>query len=198
REDGDKPADAYAHKLGREINLCEVNGMTKYETKAVQTIVIGGGQAGLSVGYYLAKRGLPFVILDANKRVGDAWRNRWDSLRLFTPARYCGLPGLPFPGRGDAFPTKDEMADYLQTYAKRFRLPVRNGIKVDSLTMNKGRFIVTAGEQRFEAENVIVAMANYQSPRTPAFAKDLNQKITQLTAHDYRNPSQLQDGGVLI
>src|SRR5690348_2920678 len=80
---------------------------TGYESKRIQTVVIGGGQAGLSVGYYLAKRGLPFLILDANERIGDAWRNRWDSLRLFTPARYAGLPGLPFPGRGDAFPTKD-------------------------------------------------------------------------------------------
>ena len=73
-----------------------------YKTKAVQTIVIGGGQAGLAVGYHLAKRGLPFLILDANKQIGDAWRNRWDSLRLFNPARYAGLPGLQFPARGDA------------------------------------------------------------------------------------------------
>src|SRR6476661_7900182 len=94
-----------------------------------QTIVIGGGQAGLSVGYHLAKRGVPFQILDANTRIGDAWRNRWDSLRLFSPARYDGLPGLPFPMRGDAFPTKDEMADYLENYARHFRLPVQTGVK---------------------------------------------------------------------
>jgi putative flavoprotein involved in K+ transport len=171
---------------------------TGYESKRIQTVVIGGGQAGLSVGYYLAKRGLPFLILDANERIGDAWRNRWDSLRLFTPARYAGLPGLPFPGRGDAFPTKDDMADYLQSYAKHFQIPVRNGIKVDTLTKDEDRFVVTAGGQRFEAENVVVAMANYQSPRTPAFARDLDKGIIQLTAQDYRNPSQLQDGGVLI
>jgi len=171
---------------------------TTYESKRIQTLVIGGGQAGLSVGYYLKKRRLPFLILDANSRIGDAWRNRWDSLRLFTPARYCGLPGLPFPGRGDAFPTKDDMADYLQTYAKRFQLPVLNGIRVDTLTADQGRFIVTAGEQRFEADNVVVAMANYQTPKTPAFAKNLNKAIVQMTAHEYRNPSQLRDGGVLI
>jgi len=169
-----------------------------YESKRIQTVVIGGGQAGLSVGYYLAKRGLPFLILDANQRIGDAWRNRWDSLRLFTPARYAGLPGLPFPGRGDAFPTKDDVADYLQSYAKHFQIPVRNGIKVDTLTKDGDRFVVTAGGQRFEAENVVVAMANYQTPRTPAFARDLDKGIIQLTAQDYRNPSQLQDGGVLI
>ena len=163
-----------------------------------QTIVIGGGQAGLSVGYHLAKRGVPFQILDANPRIGDAWRNRWDSLRLFNPARYAGLPGLRFPARGDRFPTKDEVADYLAGYAQRFHLPVRNGVKVDRLWKEGGRFIVAAGDQRFEAENVVVAMANYQVPRTPAFARDLDPSIVQLHSHEYRSPSQLKDGGVLV
>jgi putative flavoprotein involved in K+ transport len=95
-----------------------------YESKEIQTIVIGAGQAGLAVGYHLAKRGLPFQILDANSRIGDAWRNRWESLRLFNPARYAGLPGMRFPARGDTFPTKDQMADYLVDYAQRFPLPV--------------------------------------------------------------------------
>jgi putative flavoprotein involved in K+ transport len=171
---------------------------TAGETKRIQTLVIGGGQAGLSIGYYLKKRSLPFLIIDANPQIGDAWRNRWDSLRLFTPARYCGLPGLPFPGRGDAFRSKDDMADYLQAYAKHFELPVLNGIKVDTLTTDRGRFVVTAGEHHFEAENVVVAMANYQTPKTPLFAKDLDKDILQLTAHNYRNPSQLREGGVLV
>src|SRR5689334_21944225 len=99
--------------------------------KPSQTIIIGGGQAGLSVGYYLQKQGIPFRILDANLRVGDAWRNRWDSLRLFTPARYTALPGLPFPAPKSSFPTKDQMADYLESYAHHFKLPVENGVKVD-------------------------------------------------------------------
>jgi putative flavoprotein involved in K+ transport len=97
----------------------------------VDTIVIGGGQAGLAAGYYLAKRGVPFLILDANPRIGDAWRKRWDSLRLFTPARYNALPGLRFPASGASFPTKDEMADYLESYAKHFRLPLQTGVRVD-------------------------------------------------------------------
>src|SRR5512147_2839227 len=100
----------------------------------VQTIVIGGGQAGLATGYHLARSGLPFVILDAGARVGDSWRNRWDSLRLFTPGRYAGLPGMRFPGPGSAFPTKDELADYLEAYAARFRLPVRTGVTVKRLS----------------------------------------------------------------
>lgn len=161
-------------------------------------MVIGGGQAGLSVGYHLAKRGLPFQILDANARVGDAWRNRWDSLRLFNPARYAGLPGMRFPARGDSFPTKDQVADYLVDYASRIHLPVQNGIKIDRLWKEGGRFIMTAGNQRFESENVVVAMANYQAPRVPAFARDLDSAMVQLHSHAYRNPSQLREGGVLV
>jgi putative flavoprotein involved in K+ transport len=98
------------------------------------TVVIGGGQAGLATGYHLAKRDVPFVILDANERIGDSWRKRWDSLRLFTPARYGGLAGWPFPAPSVSFPTKDEMADYLEAYAARFALPVRTDVKVDGLS----------------------------------------------------------------
>jgi hypothetical protein len=98
-----------------------------------ETVIIGGGQAGLSVGYHLKRQGRPFVILDANERIGDAWRKRWDSLRLFTPARYSGLAGWRFPAPAVSFPTKDEMADYLESYAARFDLPVRTGVKVDGL-----------------------------------------------------------------
>lgn len=171
---------------------------SKHSSKRIQTIVIGGGQAGLAVGYQLAKRGLPFLILDGSRRIGDAWRNRWDSLRLFTPARYAGLPGMGFPARGDAFPTKQQMADYLESYAQRFHLPVRTGVKVDELSKDGDRFVVTADGQRFESDNVVVAMANYQSPRVPPFAQDLDPGITQLHSHHYRNPSQLQKGGVLV
>jgi putative flavoprotein involved in K+ transport len=115
------------------------------QTQRVQTLVIGGGQAGLSVGYHLKLRGLPFAILDANERIGDSWRNRWDSLRLFTPARFDGLDGMPFPAPAHSFPTKDEMADYLATYAARFNLPVRTGIRVDGLSRQGNRYVVTAG-----------------------------------------------------
>jgi len=169
-----------------------------YSSTKIQTIVIGGGQAGLTTGYYLAKRGLRFLILDANQGIGDAWRQRWDSLRLFTPARYAGLPGMRFPARGDSFPTKQQVADYLVEYARRFDLPVRNGARVNRLWKDDGRFMMTAGNQGFESDNVVVAMANYQIPRMPAFACDLRPDIVQLHSHDYRNPSQLQDGGVLI
>jgi putative flavoprotein involved in K+ transport len=164
-----------------------------------ETIVIGGGQAGLSVGYQLSRRNRPFVILDASERVGDTWRSRWDSLRLFTPARFDGLAGMPFPAPSPHyFPTKDEMADYLESYATQFNLPVRSGTRVDHLTRDGDKFIVRAGEQRYEAENVVVAMANYQKPKVPDSAKDLASDIVQLHSSEYRNPEQLRDGGVLI
>ena len=168
------------------------------EIERVQTVVIGGGQAGLSVGYHLARRGIPFVILEANERIGDSWRKRWDSLRLFSPARYDGIDGMPFPGPAFSFPKKDEMADYLEAYATRFQLPVRTGVAVDGLTREGDRYVVSAGDLRFEAEHVVVAMANYQRPRVPAFAGELDPGIVQLHSSDYRNLSQLQKGGVLL
>src|SRR5262252_6772154 len=128
-------------------------------SRNIETIVIGGGQAGLCVGYHLAQRRLPFLILDANRRIGDAWRNRWDSLRLFTPARFSGLDGMPFPGDRNAFPTKDAMADYLESYARHFELPVRCNARVERLSRLDDRFLVVSCDQQFEADNVVVAMA---------------------------------------
>lgn len=168
------------------------------ETRSFDTIIIGGGQAGLSTGYYLRRQGRDFVILDANQRIGDSWRKRWDSLRLFTPARYNGLAGMPFPAPPHTFPTKDEMADYLEAYAAHFQLPVRTGVRVDRLSRNGDRFVVAASDLRFEADNVVVAMANYQVPWKPPFAAELDPGIVQLHSGEYRNLSQLQDGGVLI
>ena len=171
---------------------------SKNDPERVGTVVIGAGQAGLSVGYHLQRRGLPFVILDANERIGDAWRNRWDSLRLFSPARYDGLDGMPFPAPAHELITKDEMADYLEGYAAQFDLPVRSGVRVDRLSRVDGHFEVNAGERRLEADQVVVAMSNYQSPRVPPFATELDPAIVQLHSHEYRSPSQLSDGGVLL
>ncbi len=167
------------------------------EPERVGTVVIGGGQAGLAVGYHLAQRGLPFVILDANERIGDAWRKRWDSLRLFTPARFNGLPGMPFPGTPHSFPGKDEVADYLEAYAARFELPVRTGTRVDRVSKN-GRFQVSAGDRHWQAENVVVAMGTHQVPSMPPFAAELDPEIVQLDAGNYRNPHQLQAGPTLV
>jgi putative flavoprotein involved in K+ transport len=164
----------------------------------VQTVVIGGGQAGLSVGFHLRRQGLPFVILDASARVGDSWRKRWDSLRLFTPARYDGLDGMPFPGDPFAFPTKDAMADYLEAYAAHFTLPMRSGVRVERLSRRGERYVVETADRTFEADQVVVAMASYQKPRIPAFATQLSPAIVQIHSLDYKSPSQLRNGDVLI
>ena len=164
----------------------------------VQTLVIGGGQAGLAVGYHLQKLGQQFLILDAEARIGDAWRKRWDSLRLFTPAYLSSLPGMKLGVPARAFIGKDHMADYLEAYAKRFKLPVRSGVRVDGLSRVGDRYVVTAGAQRFEADNVVVAMAQYQQPRRPDYAAELDTGIVQLHSTEYKNAAQLKPGPVLV
>ena len=136
----------------------------EHQAERFETVIVGGGQAGLTAGYHLAKRGRPFVILDGNERVGDAWRKRWDSLRLFTPAHFSRLPGKRLPMTSWSFATKDEMADYLEDYAEHFELPVRTGVRVDGLTKIDGGFEVSAGDLRFEADNVVVATGAHQIP----------------------------------
>jgi putative flavoprotein involved in K+ transport len=176
----------------------EVTMSQEYSREQFHTIVIGGGQAGLSVGYYLARQGRPFVIIDASPRVGDVWRHRWHSLRLFTPAMFDGLVGMKFPGPPFSFPTKDQMADYLETYARHFQLPVRSGVRVDRLTRAGDRYLIDAGPHRLEADHVVVAMSSYQVPRIPAFAKSLDPAVLQMHSIDYRHPGQLKPGGVLL
>jgi putative flavoprotein involved in K+ transport len=172
--------------------------MPEREPEHIETLIIGGGQAGLSVGHHLARSGRPFLILDANQRVGDAWRKRWDSLRLFTPARYNGLAGVPFPAPAHSFPTKDQVADYLEAYATQFQLPVRTGVRVDRLSRDDGSFVVAAGDRSWEADNVVVAMSTFHLPRVPPYATDLSPDLVQLHSAGYRNPSQLHEGGVLV
>lgn len=168
------------------------------QAEQFETVIVGGGQVGLAAGYHLKRRGMEHVILDAGKRVGDPWRERWPSLRLYTPAKYDELPGMRFPGRRTAFPSANEMADYLEAYAERFELPVRSGIRVDGLSRNGERYVVSADGQRFEAENVVVATGVMQVPIVPEFASDLDARIRQLHSSDYRGPEQLQPGTTLV
>ena len=168
------------------------------DAKRIHTIVIGGGQAGLATGFHLARRDVPFLILDASSRVGDAWRCRWDSLRLFTPARWCALPGMAFPGDPHAFPTKDAMADYLQTYAATFELPVRSDSRVVRLSKDGEDFTVETREERFRARNVIVAMSTYQEPWVPDFSAGLDPEVRQLHSAHYRSAGQLRHGDALV
>jgi len=173
----------------------ERNTMPRHQ---VGTLVIGGSQAGLAAGYYLRRRGMPFVIVDANERVGDAWRNRWDSLRLFTPARYDRLPGMPFPASSSVYPTKDQTADYLETYAREFGLPVRTEVRVVRLSAAADRFEASCGEEVLSAANVVVATGAYHHPTVPAFAASLDESIYQIHSKEYRNRFQLREGPVLV
>ena len=169
--------------------------------ESLDVIVIGGGQAGLAVGRYLARHGLRFVILEAHARLGDSWRRRWDALRVFTSARYSGLPGMPFPAPAHSFPAKDEVADYLEIYAREMALPVQLGVRVERLSRVPGGdrgYVVDAGNLRFEAEQVVVATGAYHEPKIPEFAGQLDGGIVQLHSSEYRNRSQLKAGNVLV
>jgi putative flavoprotein involved in K+ transport len=163
-----------------------------------ETLVVGGGQAGLAVGYHLAARDLDFAILDAEPRVGDGWRRRWDSLRLLTPAAFSGLPGMPFPAPPAHLPDKDEVADYLERYAERFDLPVRSGARVDSLGWDGERYALRVGDRRLEADNVVVTTGPFQRSKVPEAAARLSADIHQLHAGAYRSPFDLPDGPTLV
>ena len=195
-------SDRGAGPIGERAASMRLTGRTSGNfapmRECFDVIVIGGGQAGLSVGYHLARAGVHFTILDANERIGDSWRKRWDSLRLFTPAKLNGLVGMPFPATGNSFPGKDEMANYLETYAARFELPVRNGVRVERLSRRGARYVVKAGALELEARQIVVAMASYQRAKVPAFAPSLASAIVQLHSNDYRNLTQLRPGGVVV
>lgn len=169
-------------------------------TERFETIVIGGGQAGLSVGHHLAARDIDFVILSNESRIGDNWRRRWDSLRLFTPARFSGLPGMPFPAPPDHLADKDEVADYLERYAARFGLPVRLDTHVESLASDGTRFriVTNDGASVMEADNVIVATGPFQRPLVPTIAAQLAPTILQMHSSEYQNPFDLPEGPVLV
>lgn len=167
-------------------------------TERFETIVIGGGQAGLAMGYHLARRGRSFVILDGSARIGDSWRHRWDSLRLFTPARYDGLPGAPFPAPAWSFPSHDDFADYLEDYATRFALPVRSGTRVRRLWHDGESYVADTDDDQLLADNVVVATGYDQVATIPAIAADLDPDIWQLHSAGYRNPDQLRPGTVLV
>lgn len=164
----------------------------------IETAIIGGGQAGLATAYHLTRRGRPCVVLEAGPRVGDSWRERWPTLRLYSPARYDGLPGMRFPAPRHSFPSAAEMGDYLEVYAKRFELPVECGVRVEELSPNGAGYVLSTGGRKLTADNVVVASGTQQRPYVPEFATELDPSITQLHSAAYRSPAQLQDGPVLV
>ena len=150
----------------------------------VETVVIGAGQAGLATGYHLARRGREFVILDAGRRVGDNWRGHWDSLRLYSPARVAGLPGMRFPAPPASYPTKDQMAGFLEAYAATFDLPVRTGVRVTRLARHDGEYLVTTDGPSFRCDNVVVASGTFgRTPYVPGFAGELGGVLVVGASH---------------
>ena len=166
----------------------------------VETLIIGAGQAGLTTGYHLMRRGRPYLIVDGNQRLGDNWRQHWDTLRLYTPAKYDGLPGLPFPAARWHFPGKEEVGDYLERYALQFELPVRTNTRVDRLEVRPdGGYVALVGDEAISCENVVVATGSFgRTPNVPSFADELDPAIEQLHSSEYRRPGQLQPGPVLV
>jgi putative flavoprotein involved in K+ transport len=180
------------------VEKSEMSNFSEPGIDYAETIVVGGGQAGLATSYHLKRLGLEHVILDENEQVGAAWRKRWESLRLFTPGCYDSLPGMPYPGPPNSIPGKDDIADYLQTYAARFNLPVRSGIKVDRIAADGDRYLIESGSERMWAENVVVATGAFREPRIPGSAESLNPDIFQMHSSEYRRPSQVPEGPVLV
>jgi putative flavoprotein involved in K+ transport len=170
------------------------------ERRDVETVIIGAGQAGLSTGYHLKRQHREFIIIEGNDRVGDGWRRQWDTLRLYTPAKYDGLPGMPFPGSPWLYPLKDEVADYLEAYANRFELPIRLGVRVEGVEPSGDGYVVRTDDGgRIEARNVVIATGTFgRTPSIPDFAADLHPAILQLHSSEYRRPGELQDGPVLV
>ena len=161
-------------------------------------VVIGGSQAGLAVGYHLAQRGPRFMILDAGSETGHVWRSRWDSLTLFTPSQYSGLPGMAFPSPKDTYPSKDDVSTYLQSYASAFDLPVRLNAKVTSLTRRDDIYVVATADAEFTASKVVVATGPFQVPFVPPIADEVDDAVLQIHSADYRNPAQLPEGGHVL
>jgi putative flavoprotein involved in K+ transport len=164
----------------------------------LEVIVVGGGQAGLAIGYFLARQGRKFAIFEAAEEPAAAWRARWDSLKLFTPARYSGLPGLAFPGDPDRYPGRDDVVAYLTEYARQFALPVVLGSRVRAIHQNEGRYQVELEDRSYAADQIVIATGPFQIPFVPPIADQLGQDVLQLHSTRYRAPGDLPDGRVLV
>jgi putative flavoprotein involved in K+ transport len=165
---------------------------------ADDVVVIGGSQAGLAIGYSLAQQGRRFVILERGDAIAPSWRERWDTMTLFTPRRYSALPGLPFPGDPDGYPTRDEVIVYLEGYAETFDLPIELSCNVRRLSREDGRFVLEVDGRTVTAGQVVVATGPFQAPYVPKLADDLDSTLWQAHSTGYRRPGDLPEGTVLV
>ncbi len=182
----------------RLANTGEGANPVDVSTKQHEVVVVGAGQAGLAVGHLLSDQNRDFTILEAADEPGVAWRGRWDSLKLFTPARYSGLPGLAFPGDPDHYPTRDEVVAYLADYARHFELPVETGSRVQLVTGSNGTYSIELDERTLGAEQVVIATGPFQVPFIPPIAKGLGDEVKQLHTSAYRRPADIPEGRVLV
>jgi putative flavoprotein involved in K+ transport len=167
-------------------------------TNSHDVVVVGGGQAGLAIGHYLARQGRDFNLLEAASEPAAAWRERWDSLKLFTPARYDALPGMEFPGDPDRYPLRDEVADYLTDYARHFDLPMELDSRVLAVRSWNGGYVVELEDRSYEARQVVIATGPFQTPYMPSIADDVGDAVVQMHSTDYRSPQSLPEGRVLV
>lgn len=166
----------------------------------IDTLVIGGGQAGLVMGYYLSKAGISYQIIESNSRIGDSWKKRYDSLVLFTPRSHSTLPGLNVPGEKDGYPIKDEIADYLEDYANHFGLPVILETRIISLEQSdSGRFVaITDSGNEIYCRSMIIATGAFQLPNIPKISRNFSKDVLQFSTESYKRPDQIPSGTVLV
>jgi putative flavoprotein involved in K+ transport len=182
----------------REVAAERVNSAEEGSPEHLEVAVVGGGQTGLAMGYYLRQQGRRFVIFERGDSIAPAWRERWESLTLFTPRRYSALPGLPFPGDPDGYPTRDEVITYLERYAETFELPIELGSEVRRLSREDGRFVLDVDGRTVAADQVLVATGPFQTPFVPKLAEQLDPEVWQVHSTGYRQPSDLPRGTVLV
>src|SRR5437867_9671942 len=182
----------------REMSAEKVNTAEDSSPKNLEVAVIGGSQAGLAMGYYLAQQGRRFVIFERGDAIAPAWRKRWDSLKLFTPRGYSALPGLPFPGDPDDYPTRDEVIAYLEQYAQTFELPIELKSEARRLSHEEGRFVLDIDGRTIAADQVVVATGPFQTPFVPKLAEQLDPDVWQAHTTGYRRPSDVPEGTVLV
>jgi putative flavoprotein involved in K+ transport len=181
-----------------ELSAGNVDSAEEGSAKHLEVAVVGGGQAGLAMGYYLREQGLRFAIFERGDSIAPAWRERWDSLTLFTPRRYSALPGLPFPGDPDGYPTRDEVIAYLERYAETFELPIKLNSEARRLSHEGGRFVLEVGGRTVTADQVVVATGPFQTPFVPKLAQDLDPGVWQVHSTGYRQPGDVPEGAVLV